>query len=227
MRLSGALAVVLVTVSIPAWAGQEPPPPAPPPPAAAPAPPPTTGEIPPPEGPPTTAQPAPPANPAPDPSLPAKTDVTIDRGNQLVAGVGFGGPTGAVFRLDLFHGLGADVRDEKERVKAVCAVPVPHCGHGFLIGAEAGSGGGKLSLGLGANAHVDTEDFRGTAGVALKVSVAHTWGSPIGTETGLTYLGPELDLYVLRFGVTVGTLWRIAGPGGDSFVVSWAVGLRL
>lgn len=227
MRVSGALAAVLLAVSVPAWAGQEPPPPEAPPPAVAPAPTPAPVEGAPPDASPTAWPPSPPANPAPDPSLPAKTDVTIDRRNQLVAGVGFGGPTGAVFRLDLLHGLGADVRDEKERVKAVCAVPVPHCGHGFLVGAEAGSGGGKLSLGLGANARVDAEDFRGTAGVALKVSVAHTWGSPIGTETGLTYLGPELDLYVLRFGVTVGTLWRVAGPGGDSFLVSWAVGLRL
>ncbi len=225
MKAAGTLAVVLWAVSLPASAGRQPPTQDPAPPAVAPAPSPAPAEAPPDASPP--GPPSPPANPAPDPSLPAKTDVTIDRQNQVVAGVGFGGPIGAVFRLDLLHGLGADVRDEKERVRAVCAVPLPHCGHGFLIGAEAGSGGGKLSLGLGANARVDAEDFRGTAGVAFKVSVAHTWGSPIGTEPGITYLGPEIDLYVLRFGVTVGTLWRISGNGGDSFLVSWGVGLRL
>jgi hypothetical protein len=144
-----------------------------------------------------------------------------------MAGVGFGGPTGAVLRLDLLHGLGADVREEKERVKAVCAVPLPHCGHGFLLGAEAGSGGGKLSLGVGANARVDSEDFHGTVGVALQLSLARTWGSPIGTDERLTYLGPELDLYVLRFGLTLGTLWRVSGTGGASFLVSWGVGIRL
>jgi hypothetical protein len=166
-------------------------------------------------------------SPAPDPRLPARTDVTIDRKDQVVAGIGFGGPTGAVLRLDLLHGLGADVREEKERVKAVCAVPLPHCGHGFLLGAEAGSGGGKLSLGVGANARVDSEDFRGTVGVALQLSLARTWGSPIGTDERLTYLGPELDLYVLRFGLTLGTLWRVSGTGGASFLVSWGFGIRL
>lgn len=210
MRVAGALVVALLAASVPSWAGQEPPLPDAPPAAAA-------------EAPPAP----PPANPVPDPSLPARTDVTLDRRDQLMAGVAFGGPLGAVLRLDLLHGLGADVREEKERVKAVCAVPLPHCGHGFLLGAEAGSGGGKLSLGVGANARVDSEDFRGSVGVALQLSLARTWGSPIGTGTGLTYLGPELDLFVLRLGLTLGTLWRVSGQGGDSFVISWAVGLRL
>ena len=164
---------------------------------------------------------------APNPALPAKTDITIDRRNQLAAGLSFGGPLGATFRLDLLHGLGADVREEKERVKAVCALPIPHCGGGFLLGAEAGSGGGKLSLGVGANARVDSEDFKGTVGVELKVSLARTWGSPIGTEPGLTYLGPELDLYVLRFGLGLGVLWRMAGDAGSSVLFTWGLGIRL
>ncbi|MGE5124680.1 MAG: hypothetical protein ACM3PV_00200 [Betaproteobacteria bacterium] len=228
MRVAGALAAVLFAVSVPAWAGPEPPPPDPAPPVVAPAPPAEAPAAPPSGTPPAGAPSSPPGkDPAPDPGLPARTDVTIDRQNQVMAGVGFGGPTGAVLRLDLLHGLGADVREEKERVKAVCAVPLPHCGHGFLLGAEAGSGGGKLSLGVGANARVDSEDFHGTVGVALQLSLARTWGSPIGTDERLTYLGPELDLYVLRFGLTLGTLWRVSGTGGASFLVSWGVGIRL
>lgn len=229
MRAAGALAVVLFALSAPCRAGQEPPPRDPAPAEVAPALPaehPATSQPgTPPTGVPSTS---PVVDPAPDPSLPARTDVTIDRKDQVMAGIGFGGPTGAVLRLDLLHGLGADVRGEaKERVKAVCAVPLPHCGHGFLLGAEAGSGGGKLSLGVGANARVESEDFRGTVGVALQLSLARTWGSPIGTDVRLTYFGPELDLYVLRFGLTLGTLWRVSGTGGASFLVSWGVGIRL
>lgn len=229
MRAAGALAVVLFALSAPCGAGQEPPPRDPAPAEVSPALPAEDPAASQPDTPPTGVLSSPPVvNPAPDPSLPARTDVTIDRKDQVMAGIGFGGPTGAVLRLDLLHGLGADVRgEEKEHVKAVCAVPLPHCGHGFLLGAEAGSGGGKLSLGVGANARVESEDFRGTVGVALQLSLARTWGSPIGTDVRLTYLGPELDLYVLRFGLTLGTLWRVSGTGGASFLVSWGVGIRL
>jgi hypothetical protein len=159
--------------------------------------------------------------------LPAEAEVTIDRRNAVVAGVRFGGPTGASLRLSLLHGLGAKVREKDERVDAVCSVPIPHCAGGFLLDGEAGSGGGKLSLGVGANAKVHSEDFRGTVGAGLKLSLAHTWGSPVGTDPGLTYLGPELDLYVLRVGVNLGVLFRVAGDGGSSTLFSWGVGLRL
>ena len=159
--------------------------------------------------------------------LPAETEVTIDRRNAVMVGVRFGGPVGASLRLSLLHGLGADVRDKNERVDAVCAVPIPHCAGGFLLDAEAGSGGGKLSLGVGANAKVQSEDFRGTVGAGLKLSLAQTWGSPLGTDPGLTYLGPELDLYVLRVGVNLGVLWRVAGDGGASALFSWGIGFRL
>ena len=106
-------------------------------------------------------------------------------------------------------------------------MPIPHCAGGFVLDAEAGSGGGKLSLGVGANARVQSDDFHGTVGVGLKASLARTWGSPVGTEPGLTYLGPELDLYVLRFGVALGVLWRVSGSGGSSALFTWGVGIRL
>jgi hypothetical protein len=127
----------------------------------------------------------------------------------------------------MLHGLGADVRDEDGRVRAVCAAPLAICAHGFELDAAAGTGGGKLSLGLGARARVDEDDFHGTLGATLKASLARTWGSPVGTEPGLTYLGPELDLSVLRVELTLGVLWRIAGPGGKSALFSWGVGIGL
>ncbi len=166
---------------------------------------------------------------ADEPSRASETEVTIGRSNQFVAGIGFGGPLGASASVGLLHGLGADVeeRADRERVRGVCAAPIPHCDNGFLLQAEAGSGGGKLSLGLGGRARVDTEDLKGAFGASLKASLARTWGSPVGTEPGLTYLGPELDLSVLHFGASVGVLWRVAGSGGASVVFSWGIGLRL
>jgi len=162
-----------------------------------------------------------------DPHAPAKTNITLDRSTQLGAGIGFSGPLGAAASLRLLHGLGADVRDESTRVKAVCAIPMPHCAQGFLIQADAGSGGGKLSLGVGARAHVDEESFRGTAGIALRLALARTWGNPVGTEPGLSYLGPELDLSVIRVNLTLGVLFRVSGDRGSSALFSWGLGFGL
>ena len=159
--------------------------------------------------------------------LPAETDVTLDRRSAFRAGVGFGGPVGAAVRLQLLRGLGAEVRDKNERVDAVCALPIPHCAGGFLVDAEVGSGGGKLGLGIGAEAKVRSDDFRGTVGTGFEPTIARTWGSPVGTDPGLTYLGPELDLYVLRFGLSLGVLWRVAGTDGASALFSWGLGIGL
>lgn len=93
---------------------------------------------------------------------------------------------------------------------------MPRCARGFLLRADAGAGGGRLSMGLGAWAKVDTEGFKGTAGMALRLAVAHTWGDPIGQPSGLTYLGPEVDLSVLRINLTLGVLFKVAGNGGSS-----------
>lgn len=199
--------------------GQEVPPAATPP---ATAPEPSAGEAP--------AADAPAASEQPlilDPHAPAKTDITLDRSTQLGAGMGFSGPLGAAASLRVLHGLGADVRDASTRVKAVCAIPMPHCAQGFLIQADAGSGGGKLSLGVGARAQLDEQSFRGTAGIALRLALARTWGNPVGTERGLTYLGPELDLSVIRVNLTLGALFRVSGDRGSSALFSWGLGFGL
>ena len=159
-----------------------------------------------------------------DKDQPAETDVTLDLRTRFGAGVGFFGPLGAAARVTLFHGLGADVRNDTTRVKAVCALPIPYCANGFLIQADAGTGGGKLSLGVGAYAKVHEESFKGTAGVAFRLAVAHTWGDPIGTEPGLTYVGPELDLSILRISLTLGMLFRVSGGVGPGALFSWGVG---
>jgi len=212
-RLSWMVAIACLAGVPRSWPGDAPP--AAPPPAVA-------------EEPPhTSAGPPSPPQVAPDPTLPADTEVTLDKDTQVAAGVGFGGPIGAAASFRVMHGLGADVRDEDARVKAVCALPIPHCAQGFTFQADAGSGGGKLSLGIGARARVEEEDFRGTVGVGLRASLVRTWGSPIGTEPDLTYLGPELDLSVIRINLTLGVLWRLGGDRGSSALFSWGLGFGL
>jgi len=185
---------------------------------------PSAAQEPPAAPPPAVAEQAPPAT---VPASRSTTEMTVDKATHLTAGMGFGGPLGATASLRILHGLGADVRDGKDRVKAVCAVPIPHCAQGFTFQVDAGSGGGKLSLGVGARARVEEPDFRGTVGVGLRASLARTWGSPIGTDPDLTYLGPELDLSIVKVNLNVGVLWRVSGQGGASTLFSWGLGFGL
>lgn len=201
-RLGAVLLAAWLGLSAPLWAGQDPPPASPP----------AAGQSP----------------PVVAPPLPRDaTEVDIDRKTQLAARVGFEHPLGGAFTLTLLRGLGADVRDEDGRVKGVCAAPLEACAKGFLLEAGAGSGGGKLSLGLGARARVDEEDFRGTVGFGLKLSLARTWGHPYGTSAGLTYLGPELDLAFKRVDLTLGVLWKTSGQGGPFTLFSWGLDVVL
>jgi hypothetical protein len=182
-------------------------------------------------GPDAPGSPAPPGvetPPAPGPTdldPEAETEVALGLGTGVAAGIGLSHPLGAALRVQVLRGLSADVRDDDGRVRAVCALPIPHCAQGFLLEAEAGSGGGKLSLGLGARARVDEDDFHGAVGVGLRASLARTWGSPFGTEPGLTYLGPELDLSILRLDLSLGVLWRVSGTAGASALFSWRIGI--
>jgi hypothetical protein len=49
----------------------------------------------------------------------------------------------------------------------------------------------------------------------------------VGTEPGLTYLGPELDLSVIRINLTLGALFRVSGDRGSSALFSWGLGFGL
>lgn len=132
-------------------------------------------------------------------------------------GVGFGGPLGAAATAEYIVGLKADIDDDGDRVKALA---------GLLMQLQAGSGGGKLSLGVGGKARVESEDFKGVAAAGVKLSLARTWGSPIGTEPGLMYLGPEIDLSAMHVALTLGPLFRVAGGRGPAVLFSFGVGVR-
>jgi hypothetical protein len=135
----------------------------------------------------------------------------------LAAGVGWGGPLGVSATGEYIYGLRADIDDDGNRVKARA---------GLLFQLHGGSGGGKFSVGVGGRGRMESEDFKGTAAAALKLSVAHTWGSPVGTQPGLTYLGPEIDLSAMHVALSLGPLFRIAGDGGSAVLFSFGVGVR-
>jgi hypothetical protein len=119
---------------------------------------------------------------------------------------------------ELIYGPRADVREDGERVRGRA---------GLLVQVHAGSGGGKLSLGVGGRARVESEDFKGTVAAGLKLSLARTWGSPVGTGSGLYYLGPELDLSAMHVALTLGPMFRVGGgENGAAVLFSWGLGFR-
>jgi hypothetical protein len=154
-------------------------------------------------------------------------EVTIDMATQVDAGPAFGSPIGAAARLTVLTGLGAHVRDTDEDVRVVCAAPIHRCGGGLLFQLDAGTGGGKLSLGVAARARVHEDDFRGSFGTAARIALVRTWGSPIGTEPDLTYLGHELDFSFTHVHLTLGALFRISGQAGPRVLFAWGLGLGL
>lgn len=134
-------------------------------------------------------------------------------------GASFGGPFGLGVTGEIIHGgLGIDVTDDQDRIKGVA---------GLLLQAHAATGGGKLSVGAGFSGRVETDDFKGSATLALKASLARTWGSPRGSEPGLYYLGPELDLSAMRVATSFGVLWRLGGGSGGSVLFTWGLGIQL
>lgn len=144
-------------------------------------------------------------------------EITIEPKTHVFFGVGYGGPLGGAVSLELLHGLGADIREDSDRVKAIA---------GALFQVHAGTEGGKLSLGLGAHAHVRDEDFKGTASAALKLSVLRTWSSAIESSEH-TSLGPELEFSFMHVAVDLGVLFRVSGTGGSGVMFSWGIGVRL
>jgi hypothetical protein len=147
-----------------------------------------------------------------------ESEVTIAPKTRLGLELGYGGPLGFAATGELLYGLGADVREDADEVKAVA---------GLLTQVQAGTGGGKLSLGLAARARIRSDDVKASAGAGLKVSLARTWGSRGDTPDGLTYLGPELDLSAWHVALSLGALFRVGGGHGEGVLFSWGIGVRL
>ena len=156
-----------------------------------------------------------------------RSDITIDRRTGLSASVGYGGPLGASATVTLLRGLGADVREGSERVKAVCAAPTRYCANGFLLETAAGVHGGRLSLGFGARARVEDEEFHRHGGRGAEALAGSRLELRSRQRHGRTWLGPELDFVVKRFGVGCGVLWPVSGPFSATPRFSWMIGFVL
>lgn len=87
---------------------------------------------------------------------------------------------------------------------------------GAFVQLEPGLGGAKASLGW-ANSN-------GLFGAAAKGTALRTWGKAWGTESGVTYLGPEAEL--VMFGrLSVGWLWRTGSHRGKRRMLTWGIGI--
>ena len=150
-------------------------------------------------------------------ALAAPAAVATAQERALSGGAGYGGPLGAAVMGELLYGLRVDVHEDEEQVKGRA---------GLLVQLHAGTGGGKLSLGVGARAGVASDDFKGSVAAGLKLSLARTWGSSQGNPSRVTYLGPEVDLSAMHVALSLGPLFRVGGVGGSAVAFSWGLGVR-
>jgi hypothetical protein len=123
-----------------------------------------------------------------------------------ILGAGYGGPLGAHASVAYFSG--------KEGYSELVPVPVLSVTPELSLG----TGGGKLSLGLTAEAIF--------ASLTLKGSALRSAWNPVGIPRDSTYVGPELDVGFRFVRLSAGALFR-AGGQGDNVVFTWGVGLRL
>ena len=92
-----------------------------------------------------------------------------------------------------------------------------HLPHGLLIQVEPGLGGGKASLGYAMG-------LLPYAAGGVKASVLRTWGHPLLTEPGRTYVGVEAEAsFFIK--LSLGVMARVAGPSGGRVLVTGGVGL--
>jgi hypothetical protein len=100
----------------------------------------------------------------------------------------------------------------------------PGTGRGLLVQVQPGVGGGALNVGL---APVSFPAQRTQAiGFAVKARLLRTWGSPWGTEPGVTYAGFEAGA-AIGVKLATGLLWRVSSGGGDDRIWTWSVGVGL
>jgi hypothetical protein len=159
--------------------------------------------------PPETAPPATPAPPTPTP-----TPTPVPRVARKVAAptlaIGAGGPLLVSGSAGVILGKDLALPDE-------CPSP-----RGVLLQAEAGAGGGKLSVGpVYTYCHTP---FGSLGAGSLQLTYLRTWGNPLGTEPDLTYWGGELRLGLIDWRVTLGLLKRTGGgEAGANLLFTWGI----
>lgn len=127
---------------------------------------------------------------------------------------GYGGPLGPTAGVELLIGPGAEVWTESEGFRGLA---------GFRLQLHGGPRGGKLGLGMGLQADIESEDF--SSPVALGVQTAVVVTSRDGGDYA-TYMGPELDLSVWRIQASVGVLHRVHSAHSERVLFNWGLGVR-
>jgi hypothetical protein len=93
---------------------------------------------------------------------------------------------------------------------------------GVLAAAEAGVGGGRMSIG------VATYTAPKVVGAQLRASILRTWESPWKVAPRQTFAGPEARLTLGFLTVGGGGYWRVSGNApGDERLISFSLGLGL
>ena len=131
----------------------------------------------------------------------------------LLSGVGltYGDPLSASVYGELMYRL----------VEVDKASPECDGGHGPVLVAEAGLGGGLIGLGYG---YKGMTIHQGGPGVSLVASLVRPWGDPVSDIEGDTYWGPELRVSITPF---FGKIGYLRSTSGDDDLISFAIGVGL
>jgi len=127
---------------------------------------------------------------------------------------GYGGALGPTAGVELLVGPGAEVWAESEGFRGLA---------GFRLQLHGGPRGGKLGVGVGLKADIESEDF--SSPVALGVQAAVVLTSRDGGRYA-AYTGPEFDLSVWRIQASVGVLHRVHSAHSERVLFNWGLGVR-
>lgn len=153
--------------------------------------------------------PSTPATPAPAPT-PTPSPRPARRVAAPTLAAGIGGPLMVAGSAGLILGADRSAPDE-------CPSP-----RGWLVQAEAGVGGIKLG---GGPVFTYCHTMFGSLGAgSLQAAYVRTWGNPLGTEAGLSYVGGELDVGLIDWRVTLGLLKRTGSRAdGANLLFTWGL----
>ena len=152
-----------------------------------------------------------PAKPAPAPTpTPTPSPRPARRVAAPTLAVGVGGPLLASASAGLILGSDRSAPDE-------CPSP-----RGWLVQGEAGIGG--LKLGAGPVFTYCHTAFGSLGAGSLQAAYVRTWGNPLGTEAGISYVGGELDFGLIDWRVTLGLLKRTGREAeGANLLFTWGL----
>jgi hypothetical protein len=139
---------------------------------------------------------------------PEPEDWAPRKGRSHVLGFGYQGPDGPVVSAGLIVGTVPAKQNE-------CAFGATSSG--LLLQGHVALNGPKLSIGVAS--------YNPGVGYAAKLSMLHLWRAAGDSPSGGTLIGPEVEgsLYLVR--LSVGVLWQVGGPSGQSPRFTWGGGV--